>query len=54
LTIDMSDYDRPAATGTGVDISTIKVKFPDEATHTGTLQPPKRIAWDNGSAWTKI
>jgi hypothetical protein len=54
LTIDMSDYDRPAATGTGVDISTIKVKFPDEATHTGTLQPPKRIAWDNGSAWTKL
>jgi len=54
LTIDMSDYDRPTATGTGVDISTIKVTFPDGATHTGTLQPPGRIVWDNGSAWTKL
>jgi hypothetical protein len=54
LTIDMSDYDRPAATGSSVDISTIKVKFPDDATHTGTLQPPKQIAWDNGSGWTKM
>jgi hypothetical protein len=54
LKIDMSDFDRPAATGSGVDISTIEVTFPDAATHTGTLQPPKRIAWDNGSAWTKI
>jgi hypothetical protein len=53
LKIDMSEYQRPAATGSIIDISTIKVKFPDEATHTGTLQPPKRIAWDNGSAWTK-
>jgi hypothetical protein len=54
LKIDMSDYDRPAATGSALDISTIKVTFPDAATHSGTLQPPKRIAWDNGSAWTKM
>lgn len=54
LKIDMSDYDRPAATGTSFDTSTIKVKFPDEATHTGTLQPPNRISWGNGSAWMKI
>ena len=54
LKIDMSDYHRPTAVGSIIDISTIKVKFPDDATHTGTLQPPMRIAWDNDSAWTKL
>jgi hypothetical protein len=54
LKIDMSDYDRPTATGSVFDIFTIKVDFPDEVTHTGMLEPPKRIVSDNGSVWTKI
>jgi hypothetical protein len=54
LTIDMSDYDRPAAHGSVVDGSTITVTFPDDRTYTGNLQPPKTIRWSNGSAWTKV
>lgn len=54
LKIDMSDYDRPTATGSIVDGSTIKVSFPDDATYTGTLHAPNQIVWSNGSAWTKV
>lgn len=54
LTIDMSAYHRPAARGSIVDGSTITVTFPDDATYTGTLQPPNTMGWSNGSAWTKI
>jgi hypothetical protein len=54
LKIDMSDFNRPAAHGSIVDNSTITVTFPDDATYTGSLQPPKTIRWSNGSAWTKI
>jgi hypothetical protein len=54
LTIDMSAYHRPAAYGSIVDDFTITVTFPDDATYTGTLQPPNTIRWSNGSAWTKI
>jgi hypothetical protein len=53
LTIDMSAWHRPAAHGSIVDASTITVTFPDAATYTGHLQPPKTIRWSNGSAWTK-
>jgi hypothetical protein len=54
LTIDMSDFDRPAAHGSVVDGSTITVTFPDDRTYTGNLQPPATIRWSNGSAWTKV
>jgi hypothetical protein len=54
LKIDMSDYDRPMATGSIVNGSTIKVTFPDAATYTGSLQAPNKILWSNGSAWTKV
>ena len=54
LTIDMSDYDRPAAHGSIVNGSTITVTFPDDKTYTGNLQPPNTIRWSNGSAWTKV
>lgn len=53
LTIDMSAHHRPAAHGTIVDGSTIKVVFPDAATHTGKLQLPNKIRWSNGTSWTK-
>ena len=54
LSIDMSDYDRPAAHGTIISASTISVTFPDDKTYTGTVQNPKTIKWSNGSAWTKL
>jgi hypothetical protein len=54
LTIDMSAHNRPAATGSIIDDSTIAVTFPDDATYLGELQPPNTIRWSNGSAWTKV
>jgi hypothetical protein len=53
LTVDMSDFDRPAAHGSIIDSSTITVTFPDAQTYTGRLQGPKTIRWSNGSTWTK-
>jgi hypothetical protein len=49
----MSDFDRPAAHGTIIDNSTIKVTFPDDQTYTGTLVGPNAIRWSNGSTWTR-
>jgi hypothetical protein len=54
LTVDMSAFHRPAAHGSIINASTISVTFPDDATYTGTLQPPNRIRWSNNSSWTKI
>ena len=54
LTIDMSDFDRPAARGSIIDSSTIEVTFPGDTTHTGSLQSPNRIRWSNGTMWTKV
>ena len=54
LTIDMSAHNRPAATGSIIDDSTIAVTFPDDATYIGHLHPPNTIRWSNGSAWTKV
>jgi hypothetical protein len=53
ITVDMSDFDRPNAQGSIVDSSTISVKFPDDQTYTGQLQPPNTIKWSNGSVWTR-
>ena len=53
LKVDMSDFDRPAAQGTIIDSSNIKVTFPDDHTYTGVLESPQTIRWSNGSAWTK-
>jgi hypothetical protein len=54
LTLNMSAFNRPAAHGTIVSGSSIKVTFPDDKTYTGQLQAPNKIIWSNGSAWTKI
>ncbi len=40
ITIDMSDFGRPNANGSIVNVSTITVTFPDDRTYTGQLQPP--------------
>ena len=54
LSINMSAFGRPAASGSIVDSSSIEVTFPDDRTYTGTLQAPNVIRWSNGSAWTKV
>ena len=51
LSIEMPN--RPVASGTIVDRSTIVVNFPDATTVSGQLQPPGTIAWSNESTWQK-
>ena len=53
LSVDMSAYKRPTASGTIVDDLDITVTFPDDNTYTGKLQVPNVILWSNNSAWTK-
>jgi hypothetical protein len=45
---------RPLASGTIIDPTDIIVNFPDATTVGGTLQPPKTIAWANGTTWQKV
>ena len=54
LSVDMSAYKRPTASGSIVDASDITVTFPDDKTYTGKLQLPNRILWSNNSTWTKV
>jgi hypothetical protein len=54
ISVDMSAFNRPTATGTILDSSDITVTFPDDKTYTGKLQPPNTIHWSNNSAWTKV
>ncbi len=55
LSIDMSAYRRPTASGTILDGSRISVKFPDDkTTYTGTLQAPNILRWSNNTTWTKV
>jgi hypothetical protein len=54
LSIDMSAFGRPSASGTITDYNAISVSFPDDKTYTGELQAPDKILWSNGSTWTKI
>ena len=54
ISVDMSAYKRPTATGTIVDGSHISVTFPDDRTYTGVLQAPGTIHWSNNTSWTKF
>lgn len=53
ISIDMSAYDRPTATGAFVDSNDITVTFPDEGALAGKLVPPKTINWSNNTTWIK-
>ena len=58
LVIDMSAFNRPAASGQFIGGCFIDVTFPDDATFTGDVSPcfnpnPARITWSNGSVWVK-
>jgi hypothetical protein len=56
FTIDMSDWHRPAASGTLHNDTSLTANFPDERSHEGILEftSPGRIDWDNQSHWTKV
>lgn len=54
VVVDMSAANRPTATGTVIDASTISVTFPDDATYTGRLEGTNLIRWSNGSTWEKV
>ncbi len=53
LSVDMSRYSRPTATGNVTTPSTASIQFPDDATHTATLVSPSCVQWSNGTTWTK-
>ena len=53
LSVNMSSYRRPTATGTITAPGNTRVNFPDDATHNGTLVSPSCIQWSNGKTWTK-
>ncbi|MGB3509571.1 MAG: hypothetical protein WBA93_10055 [Microcoleaceae cyanobacterium] len=52
VTIDMSAYNRPTATGKIVSDTEISVTFPDDNTFTGKLVD-NQIKWSNGTFWTR-
>jgi hypothetical protein len=56
ILVDMSAQHRPNATGTVLSSSAISVTFPDDATHTATIDPSGTgsLHWSNGSTWTLI
>ena len=54
ISIDMSAYHRPTASGRVLDSTHISVSFPDDKTYTGVLQAPNVIRWSNNSSWTKV
>lgn len=54
LNVSMSAYRRPKAHGSILNASTITVTFPDDQTYTGTLQPPDKIRWSNGTVWRRM
>ncbi|NCR06775.1 MAG: hypothetical protein GPI94_24270 [Microcystis aeruginosa LG13-03] len=53
LTVDMSAYGRPTATGRVTGPATASVRFPDDATFNAILVSPSCIQWSNGTTWTK-
>ena len=53
VTIDMSAYNRPEATGKIVSDTKISVNFKDDSTFTGELFDKERIEWSNGTFWNR-
>jgi hypothetical protein len=53
ISIDMSTFNHPQATGSFTSRSEIAVNFPGDNTYTGKLQPPGTIEWSNNTFWTK-
>jgi hypothetical protein len=54
LSVDMSPYGRPRATGRILSPTRIEITFPDDATYVGTLDGRGSIRWNNGSVWQAL
>jgi hypothetical protein len=54
ISIDMSAYHRPTATGSITNSTNITANFPDDKSYTATLEQPGTIKWSNNSTWTKV
>lgn len=54
LSIDMSVYRRPTATGRFLSSTQIEVTFPDDGTFIGTLDGKGNINWNNGTVWQAL
>lgn len=53
LTVDMTEWGRPAAHGFVANPSTIFVSFPDDASYVGTVLEQGFIHWSNDSFWQR-
>jgi hypothetical protein len=54
ISVNMSAFGRPTASGHVIDAHHITVTFPDDRTYTGVLLTPGTILWSNDSTWTKL
>jgi hypothetical protein len=54
ISINMSAFHRPNASGSVVDSSDITVNFPDDTMYKGKLEVPGTIVWSIGTTWTKV
>ena len=54
LTVDMSAYGRPTATGRILSPTQIQVTFPDDGTFVGTLNGRGQINWNNSTVWQAL
>ncbi|HEX6682397.1 MAG TPA: PASTA domain-containing protein [Candidatus Limnocylindrales bacterium] len=54
LTVNMSAFGRPNASGTVLAPDLIQVRFPDNGTFGAVLVAPGIIKWSNGTEWRKL
>jgi hypothetical protein len=54
VTVDMSAFGRPPATGTITGRTTLTVTFPDVGVTTPGQVIGNQIRWSNGTVWTKV
>jgi len=54
FTVDMSDWQRPSASGIVLSDTSVRVTFPDDQTYVGTIDgQAKTIKWSNDTVWRK-
>lgn len=51
VTVNMSAFRRPTATGRMLSPTQLRVTFPDDGTFVGTLDGQGQISWNNSTVW---
>lgn len=51
VTVNMSAFRRPTATGRMLSPTQLQVTFPDDGTFVGTLDGQGKISWNNSTVW---